>query len=187
MIKKELNNKPYSMRAAVADVTDLSIFEDESFDVVLNMGPYYHLTESDQRKKCLSECVRVLKKCGLLVTAYIPRYFVFQYIATQNANYLDIDLANQIIKTGVIKHDDEKCFWTDTYYSSKQEIEKDYQNIGLNIVDHFAQDGITPMLREKVDTFNAEQFKVWCDYHYSVCHEESVLGASNHTVIIGRK
>lgn len=187
VIEKELVDKPYCMRTAVADATDLSAFEDEYFDIVLNMGPYYHLTENELRKKCLSECVRVLKKGGLLVTAYIPRYFVFQYVATSDIKYLDSSLANQIINTGVIRHNDEKCFWTDTYYSSKQEMENDYHNVGLSIVDHFSQDGVTPMLRDKIDTFNKEQFEIWCNYHYSICREESVLGASNHTIIIGRK
>ena len=37
------------------------------------------------------------------------------------------------------------------------------------------------------DKWNETQFKIWCDYHYSVCRELSVLGASNHVVIIGRK
>lgn len=56
----------------------------------------------------------MLKKGGLLITAYIPRYYVFQYVATNNVKYLDGHLAKQLIETGVLKHDDEKCFWTDT-------------------------------------------------------------------------
>ena len=62
----------------------------------------------------------MLKKGGLLITAYIPRYYVFQYVATNNVKYLDGHLAKQLIETGILKHDDEKCFWTDTYYSSKE-------------------------------------------------------------------
>ena len=42
-------------------------------------------------------------------------------------------------------------------------------------------------LLNKVDKWNEKQFRIWCDYHYSVCREQSVLGASNHVVIIGRK
>lgn len=187
VIEKELVDKPYSMKTAVANAIDLSMFRDESFDVVLNMGPYYHLTEKEHRDKCLSECMRVLKKGGLLVTAYIPRYFVFQYVATSDNRYLDTELAKQIIETGVLRHDDKKCFWTDTYYSTKQEMENDYHNVGLSIVEHFAQDGIAPILRDKIDALNKEQFEIWCDYHYSICREESVLGASNHAIIIGRK
>lgn len=88
---------------------------------------------------------------------------------------------------GVLRHDDKKSFWIDTYYSSKDEMESIYQRHGLEIVDHFAQGGLTPLLAQKVDKWNEKQFRIWCDYHYSVCREQSVLGASNHVVIIGRK
>lgn len=118
------------MRTAVLDATDMSVFEDETFDVVINMGPFYHLITEEQR---------------------------------------------------------EKCFWTDTYYSSKEEMEAVYNRHKLKIVDHFAQDGLAPLLHEKVDNWNEEQFKIWCDYHYSICREKSVLGSSNHVVIIGEK
>lgn len=30
--------------------------------------------------------LKSIEKGGLLITAYIPRYFVFQYIATSNEN-----------------------------------------------------------------------------------------------------
>ena len=62
-----------------------------------------------------------------------------------------------------------------------------YQRYRLKIVDHFAQDGLAPLLSQKVDKWDEKQFKTWCDYHYSVCREQSVLGASNHVIIIGRK
>ena len=187
LINQTLANKKYNMNTSVLDATDMSCFDDASFDVVLNMGPFYHLITEEQREKCLKECLRVLKKDGLLVTAYIPRYYVFQYIVVSNEKYLDAHLAKQLIETGVLKHDDEKCFWTDTYYSSKEEMKSVYEKYGLKVVDHFAQDGLTPLLAKKVDTWNDAQFKIWCDYHYSVCREESVLGASNHVVIIGKK
>lgn len=54
-----------------------------------------------------------------------------------------------------MKHDDEKCFWTDTYYSSMDKMEHMYKAYGLKIIEHFAQDGMTPLLREKVDSLNA--------------------------------
>lgn len=31
------------------------------------------------------------------------------------------------------------------------------------------------------------EFEIWCSYHYSVCREQSILGASNHMIIIGEK
>lgn len=187
IIRQTLIEKKYRMNTAVLDATDMSCFENDSFDVILNMGPFYHLITEEQREKCLQECLRVLKKGGLLVTAYIPRYYVFQHIATGNEEYLDEHFAKQLIETGVLKHEDEKCFWTDTYYSSKDEMELTYQRHGLEVVEHFAQDGLAPLLAQRVDKWDEKQFKIWCDYHYSVCREQSILGASNHVIIIGRK
>lgn len=187
IINQTLATKKYTMDTAVLDATDMSCFGDNTFDVVLNMGPFYHLITKEQREKCLKECLRVLKKDGLLITAYIPRYYVFQYIASQNVNYLDNNLAKQLIETGILKHDDEKCFWTDTYYSSKEEMELMYKKHNLEIIDHFVQDGLAPILSEKVDSWDESQFKVWCDFHYSICREPSILGSSNHVIIIGKK
>jgi SAM-dependent methyltransferase len=186
-INEQLKTKTYKMVTSILDAIDMSKFENESFDVVLNMGPFYHLVDDVRRKKCLSECLRVLKKGGILVTAYIPKYYVFQYMALSNPLYLDSTLATQIINTGELRHDDEKCFWTDTYYASFDEMEALYTENHLKIIDHVAQDGIAPLLHEKVDKWTKEELSIWFDYHYSTCREKSTLGTSNHVIIIGRK
>ncbi len=187
LINQELKKGEVSMQTAILDTVNLSVYKDETFDVVLNMGPFYHLTLEEKREKCIQEAMRVLKKGGLLVTAYIPRLFILQYTALKDPKYLDLELAEQIMETGVLKHNDEKCFWTDTYYSSKEEMEKIYKNHNLKIADHFAQDGLSPLLSETVDSWTEEQFEVWCEYHYRMCREPSILGASNHAIIIGEK
>ena len=46
------------------NATDLSCYKDNSFDVVLLFGPLYHLTEKDEREKCIKEIRRVLKTGG---------------------------------------------------------------------------------------------------------------------------
>ena len=125
-INEILKDKSYAMDTRVLDATDMSCFKDESFDVVLNMGPFYHLTDEDARSKCLSESIRVLKNGGLLISAYIPRLFLNQMIAMSDDKYLDKDLLCQIKNTGVLLHDDPKCFWTDAYYSSYDEMLKLY-------------------------------------------------------------
>ena len=187
IMKKHATKEGYQMRIEVMDASDMSRFANDSFDIVLNMGPFYHLVDKERRQQCLNESIRVLKKGGLLVTAYIPRFYVFQYVAMQDQYFLDPTLAKQIIQTGALHHDDAKCFWTDTYYSSSDEMKKLYEASGLTIIDHFAQDGLTPQFASKVDTWTQDQFDIWCEYHYSICREKSILGASNHVIIIGSK
>jgi 2-polyprenyl-3-methyl-5-hydroxy-6-metoxy-1,4-benzoquinol methylase len=187
IMQKTLKKKNYHMHTDVLDATDMCIFKDETFDVVLNMGPMYHLVEEERRQKCLDECLRVLKKGGLLVTAYIPRYSVFQYVALRHKEFLKAELSKQLLETGALRHDDKNCFWTDTYYATCEEMEALYSQKGLEIVEHFAQDGVTPLLSDKVDALDAAEFKILCDNHYGICREKSILGASNHVVVIGRK
>jgi ubiquinone/menaquinone biosynthesis C-methylase UbiE len=47
---------------------------DESADVVLLMGPLYHLIDTEDRLKVLREAYRLLKKGGILVAVAITRY-----------------------------------------------------------------------------------------------------------------
>lgn len=186
-IREKLSEKPYSMNTGVLDAADMSCFSDESFDAVLNMGPFYHLTSEQSRVRCLEECLRVLKRGGLLVTAYIPRFYVNQLITMSDNKYLDRQLLEQINETGILSHNDPKCFWTDTYYASYDEMENLYSRYDLEITEHFAQDGLAPLFAKVVDNWNAEQFKVWLEYHLSVCTEKSIIGMSNHVIIVGRK
>ncbi len=187
IMEEILEGKPYHMETAVMDATDMSRFPDESFDVVLNMGPFYHLISEEQREKCLLESLRVLKKGGLLFTAYIPRFYVCQLLAMTDTKYLDNAFLENMLNTGVMRHDDEKCFWTDTYYATKEEMEELYRTKNLEIVDHFAQDGLAPFMAKTVDAWSEAEFDVWCQYHYKVCRQASLLGQSNHVMIVGRK
>ena len=52
---------------------DMSCFESNSFDAVLCMGALYHLKTEAERRKCIAECLRVLKDGGIFVLAYINR------------------------------------------------------------------------------------------------------------------
>ena len=186
-IENELKNKPFSMNTQVNDAKDLSLFEDESFDSVLCMGPLYHLTEEKDRLQCLNECLRVLRKGGVLFSAYINRFFVISLVAANDFKYLEKEFIDNLITTGVLKSDDPLCFWTDSYFDKPDIIEKTYKDAGLQILDHIATDGISKFLREKINLMNQNEFALWCDYHYATCREKSILGISNHGLIVGRK
>ena len=101
--------------------------------------------------------------------------------------YLDKKLLCQIRDTGTLLHDNPKCFWTDTYYSSYDEMQKLYKDNGIECIDQFAQDGLAPLFHNRVDQWNNEQFEIWLKYHLSVCSEKSIIDMSNHVIIIGRK
>ena len=56
--------------AVVADARSIPR-PDASADAILLFGPLYHIVEADERRKCLDECRRLLKRGGKLFTANI--------------------------------------------------------------------------------------------------------------------
>jgi len=52
------------------NVCDLSRFQNESFDVVLNFGAMYHLQQANQRALAVRECLRVLRPGGIFAYTY---------------------------------------------------------------------------------------------------------------------
>lgn len=65
------------LRAEIGDARDLSHPNGE-FDVVLMMGPLYHLLEVTERERALSEARRLLRPGGLLIAAAIARHAALQ-------------------------------------------------------------------------------------------------------------
>lgn len=57
----------------VGDATSLP-FSDNLFDVVLLLGPLYHLTDRRERVKAIAEAKRVLRPGGVMLAAVISRY-----------------------------------------------------------------------------------------------------------------
>lgn len=51
IINQTIATKQYSMNTAVLNATDMSCFEDDTFDIVLNMGPFYHLLVEQMNEK----------------------------------------------------------------------------------------------------------------------------------------
>jgi ubiquinone/menaquinone biosynthesis C-methylase UbiE len=70
--RSDASTRPLSScRTGDARVLD---FPDELADVVLLLGPLYHLTEKADRARALAEAARVLKPGGLLFAAAISRW-----------------------------------------------------------------------------------------------------------------
>lgn len=54
------------------------LYKAEQYDVVLLMGPLYHLMREQDREKALQEALRVLKPGGLLFASFISTYAPIQ-------------------------------------------------------------------------------------------------------------
>lgn len=172
-----------NIEAAIGDGRDLTRFADESFDAVLCMGPLYHLNTEEDRKRCIGECLRVLKKNGILAAAYLNKYASFIYQFRSDKDFIKDRTSRNIINLGHFYEDGSDIF----YYTSPQEIEALLSEYRVEMISNIATDGIGHLLKDTIENLNETEYQLWIDYHLRTCAEPSILGYSLHALLICRK
>ncbi len=159
------------------DARNLSMYEDSSFDAVLCMGALYHLHEKEDRRKVISESLRVLKPGGILACTYMNRYAVI--MNNIGKDFENIEDAMQFSKNGT-----EGIYYADT----PTNMEKWLAEYPLEKHVHIPLDGMTYFLTHTAGILQSDEaFKRWKEYHFAVCEDESLLGSSYHNMYIAKK
>jgi ubiquinone/menaquinone biosynthesis C-methylase UbiE len=106
------------------DATNLN-FTNENFDIVLLLGPLYHLTDRTERIIALSEAKRVLKPGGVLLSAIMSRYASL-FDGFQGDLVFDNEFFKILIddlKTGVhLNQSGNLEYFTTAYFHTQHEI-----------------------------------------------------------------
>ena len=70
---------------------DLSMYEENSFDAVLLMGPLYHLHDEAERQRCIAQARRVCKPGGLIFFAFLGNDMIILTEFSYRPNYFTED------------------------------------------------------------------------------------------------
>lgn len=178
-IRKNQNSHSKLKEIFVGSILDLCQYADESFDVVLNLGSHYHLREDKLRDKSIKESTRILKKDGIYAIAYVNRYSNIIKFREMFTN--DFQLLDDYIQKGF--HSKNTVF----YCSTPELFEKEVKNNNLEILYHVATDGMKFIIGDVVNDLSEDKFKQWMDFHLRTCEDKSILGSSEHGLIIARK
>jgi SAM-dependent methyltransferase len=187
----DMNRAARSKILSMATGSALALdFSDKSFDIVLNMGPLYHLPAAEDRLQALSEMRRVLRDDGLLVSAYISR---FASLMDGYRKRLILDPAFPAIVRGDLKrgvhdppNDDE--YFTLAYFHRPEEITPELRTAGFRIIEVLAVEGFFwtyPHLNEFVD--EPDRFNQVLEFAAQIESEPSVMGASAHLLSMASK
>ncbi|NMO98188.1 class I SAM-dependent methyltransferase [Paenibacillus lemnae] len=185
--EKKSNYKNISLKAIVGDATDLSQFESGSFNTVLCFGPYYHVIDDIARLKLIEESLRVLAPGGILATAYINKHSVVPMLVKKIPNFINDGTISKVMDEGYLKARDPESFWTDSHYTTPNEIEELMNQFDVSIVDHLGTDGLSHTLDNEIDKLSEQKFEIYKNYHFKTCRDRSILGMSTHGLIICRK
>ena len=180
ILKSKITND-MDINAIEGNALDLSMYEDNTFDMTLVLGPLYHLFTEDDKKKAIEEAIRVTKKDGYIYIAYITSDSVFISYCLKKHHLLEVDrLCDENYKMKDIPEEVFCAFRIDEFNNLMK-------NFNVEKLNSVATDGLSTILRESVNDLSEEEFNVFVDYHYKTCEREDLQGYSNHMLYIGKK
>jgi len=166
---------------------DLSSFHPEQFDVVLLMGPLYHLTKEEDRRKALDEALRLLKKGGLLIASFISNYAPM----LEAFAFLDLPEGDDPVKELLHYLEDgenkDGNGFTTAYFTSPEEAQGFMAEGSLKQLAFAGVETVLFCKERELLNLPQEQFDQFINFCFALSQDKNLLGATMHYLYIGEK
>ena len=170
-----------NINAIKGNALDLSMYEDNTFDITLVLGPLYHLYDEESVKKAISEAIRVTKKNGKIFLAYITDDAVVLSYGLRKGNMKR--LKELVDDDWNIKNIAEEIFAT----FKIEEFDNLIKDFTLKEIETVAADGISANMQEYINNLDDEEYEIYLNYHLKNCARKDLMGYSNHILKIVEK
>ena len=163
---------------------------DSSVDVVLTLGPLYHLTERNERIAALQESYRILRKGGIIFAVAISRYAsTLHGMIQSNMDPEFIKIADRDLRDGQHRNPNEHpAYFTTAFLHQPEEFKSEIETVGFDLEGLFGIQGpawLLQNLEEQWEDPNCRERLL--NIARSLESEPSVIGVSAHIMAIARK
>ena len=175
-----------------ANACDLSRWADDAFDAVLSLGPFYHLTDAEERHCAAVEMARVLRPGGIAFVALMPRYAFLRRtlaIPDERSHLAQPEFVARLLEDGIFINDLPGRF-THGYGARPEEIAPFFEQYGFTMLDLLATEGIVvdmqKSLAELAET-NPDAYKAAFKVIVRTARDPSIFGMAMHLLYVGRR
>ena len=174
-------------RMELGNALDLSSIKDDSFDVVLAMGPFYHIKDEVLRIQCINEIKRVLVNDGTLFTAHLSKCAFYKYIVMDMPEKIDEFYENieHVIDTGIKKYSDGDNFTDNTYCENVEDILEFMSSNGFSDGQVIASEGLVDHIEDKLQELEDGKFEKIAELNYRFCKDKHIVNAASHLLYKG--
>jgi len=169
-----------NIKTLIGDGIELKDIESNSYDIVLNLGPMYHLTENE-RQLNFFESKRICKNNGIIIMSYINKYGAYiNGILRDPEKY-----PNKIASEYILEKGTDDIRPNVFYYSTPEEMELYAKNLKLEILENCGVDFL--FNAENINTMNDEKYNLWINFSDYLFKSKSCTGLSLHALIVCKK
>ena len=160
---------------------DLSFLTDDTYDLVLLLGPMYHLFTEEEKIQALSEALRVTKTGGILMTAYCGNEAtMIQYCFGRGM--LMEEKYKKLVDPVTFKASSDPAELFELY--RREEIDALMSHFATERLHYVGTDLATNYMRETIAQMDEELYQLYLQYHFSICERPDLVGASHHILDI---
>lgn len=183
-VMKSNITKNMKLNAIQGNALDLSIYDDNTFDITLVLGPLYHLFKKDEEEQAIKEAIRVTKPNGKIFIAFILYDLTVLSWGFQLKNIYDNYGDDKQINIDFTPNNKEELIFNMRYFNDVKSL---MNKFNLRKMHYVATDGIGRVMRNDIDNMNDEEYRMFVKYHLSICEREDLIGYSGHILSIAEK
>ena len=181
IMKKKVQSH-HNIKIYEGNACDLSAFESETYDIVLLLGPMYHLFTDEDKHLALAEAIRVAKTNGVIYASYCNNdtsIYTFFY-KKRILEYLD---------KGLIKEDYHTFSSPEEVFElyRKSDIDNLMKSHNVTRLHFVGVDMISYIFDDKFDLISDREFEEYMRFLSNICEREDCVGMSIHMLDVFRK
>lgn len=173
-------------------ISDLSMFDDETFDGVLCLGgPLSHMLESRQRETAAKELVRVAKREAPIFVSVISRLGLLKTILVEFPEEIrdcqhHLEVGDYI--PGILPCEEVTGF-TAAHWFLPEELQGLFEKLNVKTLELVGLEGLSSHLKRATNKLykEKEKWNAWVDIVLKTCNYPSIIGTTEHILYIGRK
>jgi SAM-dependent methyltransferase len=171
----------------IASITDLSRYPDSAFDAVLcTGGPLSHVLEETGRERAIAELARVARPRAPLFISVMSRLSVLTVVLTVAPHELGMPHFQLLRDTGDYygQHGFTAC-----HFFLPEELQEAVHRQGLGILVMAGLEGLSSNHRKSLNRIAKDELRWqnWLETHLQTCTHPSVVGTSEHMLVVCRK
>ena len=175
--------------AEVGNATQLAS-PDAEFDVVLVLGPLYHLTDRPGRLQALREAKRVARAGGIVAIAAIGR-FASLFDGLARGFLFDPEfrlIVERDLDDGQHRNPNDRPSWfTTAYFHQPEELRDEIEEAGLSLIELVGVEGLAGWLSNLDDRWESDGGKDAILYSARAIESQpTLLGLSAHLLAVSR-
>jgi SAM-dependent methyltransferase len=171
----------------LGSIVNLSRYVDATFDgVVCTGGPLSHILDPLERKQAINELMRVAKPATPLFISVMSRLAVLRVILIEAQVEVGMPHFNLLRDTG--DYLGERGF-TACHFFLPEEFQREFTRQGIEILELVGIEGISSSHIKELNQLAKDNqcYTLWLETHYQTCTHPSVVGTSEHMLIVCRK